>query len=436
MKQPATLVFVLLLQCLPAFAERKPNSPKDARFVVWGTVEDVIRTETDENNNYKIRIHIENTERGRLRGDITDIWATCYQRKASAPRTPAASGHTAVPKKGQFIRALLLKPRNDEYEGIYPDWFHEVSLNGDQLAAMRWVQTIGSGSHLGCDDRLPGRPVTKMYTFKMWRSGVSDEHMKYAAAFPELRSLDLLYSRVRHDGLKTVSKLKNLEHLSLSGYNSGIGDHDIRPLADCGNLRSLSLMNTAVTDQSMQLLAELPSLRSLNLSGTKVTDAGLARLSKHQNLESLTVHGSGITDRGVQHLATVKSLKRLSLESTAITDNSLKALTALNLTSLELRECGITEAGMIHLGSHKNLTNLGLQSTPATDAVMKALARCKSLRTIVLQKTKVGDEGLMHLTNCPNLKSVWIAGSRITPDGMKKFKQALAMCNVSTLSIE
>lgn len=436
MNNIATVVFVFLLQCLPTFAERKPNSPKDAKLVVWGTVEEIVRTETDEKFEYRIRIRVENKERGRMRRGATEILATCFQQKASATTIPAATGHAAVPKKGQFIRALLLKPRNGEYEGIYPNWFHELTLNEDQLAAMRWVRTIGGLSHLGCDDSLPGRPVTRMYTHKMWRSGVTDKHMKYAAAFPELRSLDLLYSRVGHDGLKTVSKLKSLEHLSLSGYNTGIGDHDIRPLATCKNLRSLSLMNTAVTDQSMQLVAELPLLRTLNLSGTKVTDAGLARLSEHQNLESLTVYGSAITDRGVQHLAKVKSLKRLSLESTAISDSSLKALSVLSLTSLELRECGITEAGMLHLGSHRELTNLGLQSTPATDAVMQCLSGCKNLRTIVLQKTQVGDEGLMHLTDCSDLKSVWVADSRITPDGIKKFKAALPKCKVGTLSIE
>ncbi len=430
----ATLVFMFLLQCLPAFAEREFNSPRDAKVVVWGTVEDVIRTETDDNINYRIRIHVENRERGRIRNDR--IWATCFQRKASAPRVPAAEGHAAVPQKGQFIRALLLKPRNGEYEGIYPDWFHELTLNDDQLAAVRWVRSIGSGNHLGCDDSLPGRPVTKMYTFKMWRSGVSDKHMRYVAAFPELRSLDLLYANVRHDGLKMIATLKDLEHLSLSGFNSGIGDHDISPLAACKKLQSLSLMNTAVTDQSMQLLAELPLLRTLNLSGTKVTDAGLARLSKHQNLESLTVRGPAITDRGVQHLTTVKTLKRLSLENTAITDESLKALSALNLTGLELRECRITEAGMIHLGSQKNLTKLGLQSTAATDAVMKALSGCKKLRAIVLQSTQVSDEGLLHLANCPDLNRVWIAATRITPDGIKKFKSTLPKCNVGTLSIE
>ena len=444
MKKLLTMQLLLstALHCQAVSAERKPDLPEDAKLIVWGTVEEVVHKKTAETDNYRIRIRIENKERGvirkggRIRSDVEEIWATCFQPKANAPTVPAASGHTAVPRKGQFIRALLLKPRNDEYEGIYPDWFHELKLNDDQRAALKWVQAIGGGSHLACDDSLPRRPVTKMYTFKMWRSGVTDRHMSYAAAFPELRSLDLIYARVRYNGLKTVSGFKKLEHLSLSGYNSGISDHDISPLADCRNLRSLSLMNSAVTDRAMKQLADMPALRHLDLTGTEVTDEGLKDLGRHRNLESLTVSGPKITDRGVQHLTAVKSLKQLSIENTAITDKSLAALKALELTSLRVRACKITEAGMVHLGSQTELTHVGLQGTPATDVVMKALSKCKKLRSVVLQETRVSDEGLMLLAECPDLKRVWIAGTRITPEGLMKFKQALPGCTVGKLPIE
>ena len=134
MKKLLTMQLVLstALHCQAASAERKPDLPEDAKLIVWGTVEEVVHNETAENDNYRIRIRIENKERGVIRGDVEEIWATCFQRKAHAPTVPAASGHTAVPRKGQFIRALLLKPRNEEYEGIYPDWFHELKLNDDQ----------------------------------------------------------------------------------------------------------------------------------------------------------------------------------------------------------------------------------------------------------------------------------------------------------------
>lgn len=44
-------------------AEREPEKPSDAKIIVWGTVEEIVRRETDENTNYEVRIRVENAER-------------------------------------------------------------------------------------------------------------------------------------------------------------------------------------------------------------------------------------------------------------------------------------------------------------------------------------------------------------------------------------
>ena len=108
----------------PALAERKPNTPSDAKLIVWGTVEEVVRDETNEVTNFKVKIQVENQERGFVRGNA--VWVECFQRKPTAPKVPAENGHNAIPVEGQFIRALMLQPRRGAFEGIYPDWFHEL----------------------------------------------------------------------------------------------------------------------------------------------------------------------------------------------------------------------------------------------------------------------------------------------------------------------
>ncbi len=428
-------VFVIVVHCAPTLAERKPNTPNDAKLVVWGTVEEVVSTETDEFNKFKVKIRVENRERGYLRGGGNVVWAACFQRKPTAPKVPAESGHTAIPKQGQFIRALLLEPRRGEFEGIYPDWFHELELNEDQLAAMRWVQTIGRSS-LGCDDSLPGRPVTRIYLFKMWDSGVTDADMKYVTAFPELRSLALHYSRVRRDGLETVATLKHLEELNLGNYPGIIRDRDLRPLADSKSLRSLSLLNAKITDLSMVQFAAMPSLRSLSLGSTQITDAGLKLLKQHQGIESLALSGTKITDRGLEHLAAMKSLKRLRVDFTSITDEGLKTLSALSLVSLDLRGYKVSEIGLMHVAAYKELQMLNLQDTSATNAVAEKLSGLKDLREITLQGTDVTDAGLLHLANCPKLQEVSIAGTKITAEGVEEFQQLLPNCEVSRSLIE
>lgn len=434
----ALTIWLALICVTQAFAERKPDKPADAKLVVWGEVEEVTQAETDEFLRYKVKIRVENKERGRLQSSPKAVTATCFQRKPDAPNLPGPSGHTAVPKKGQFIRALLLAPKNNLYEGIYPDWFHEMNLNEDQIAAMRWVGSVGPLSHLECDDSLPGRPVTKLYTFKMWDSGVRDEHMKHAAAFPELRSLELLYSRVSREGLELVAeKLPKLENISLSGFNNRIGDEDIRPLMACKNLRRVNLMNTNVSDESMPALAAISSLQSLILVGTNITDAGLAAFSKHENLERISTSAAGTTNEGVKHLAEIKSLKVLDLESSGIEDSSLRLLANLNLTWLDVRTCKkLTEAGLLQLGAHKSLTHLNLHGTAATDAVMKELQGLKDLRRLTIQDTKVTDAGLMHLVDCKNLASISLNGTKVTKAGIAKFKELRPKCKVSEMWIE
>ena len=434
---------VMALRRVPAKAERKLDSLKDATLVIWGRVAEVVREETAEVNKFKVKIQAENTERGHFYKDGTAItpkrgrviWAHCFQRKASTPKKLSA-GHKAVPVKGQFIRAFLRQHRyRGKLEGILPNWFHELKLTNDQLAAMKWINAIGS-SNLRCDDSLPGRPVTRIYIFKMFDSGVWDEDTKYLTAFPELRSLELHYSHVRHDGLTRIAKLKHLEDLTLSHVQGIINDRDLEPLRICKKLRKLSLLNAGITDLALFRFSQMPSLRSLDLSSTKITDDGLNQLKWHRHLESLDVSRTKITNSGVQHLATMKSLKRLSLEATAITDKSLQALTNLSLVSLDLRSCPVTPAGLMHVAKHKRLQTLNLQSTPTTDAVLKKLSELKDLREIVLQSTRVTDKGLMHLTKCKKLKTVWILRTRITSNGVKQFRRVLPKCYVTRLYIE
>ena len=50
------------VQCGPVLAERETEKPSDANVIVWGTVEEIVRSESDENINYEMRIRVENAE--------------------------------------------------------------------------------------------------------------------------------------------------------------------------------------------------------------------------------------------------------------------------------------------------------------------------------------------------------------------------------------
>ncbi|MEM7475883.1 MAG: hypothetical protein AAF483_12900 [Planctomycetota bacterium] len=434
------LVIVLLL-CSSAVAERKTQYPKDAKLIVWGTVKEVVHEESNEYDRYRIKILVENKERGYIRvdGRITnakEIWATCFSRKASAPLVPSASGHTGVPEEGQFIRALLMNQRDGAYEGIYPDWFHTLELTEEQLVALRWVQSIGPGCYLACNDDLPGSPVTKMYTFKMWKSGVGDEHMKYAAVFPDLRSLSLYYSQVRSAGFQQIAELEKLEELILGGIGGGIKDEDIEPLAGSKSLQKIDLMNSGVTDRAMLFFSTIPTLRSLNLVGTKVTDAGLGKIKGHPALESLSLNGQSFTDLGMTYLSQIKTLKRLQVSGAAISGEGLGALLNLRLEVLDLRGCRTDASGLKRLGDMSELRKLNLHNTKATDDVMKEVAKLAKLEELTIQGTAVTDKGFLLLKNCPKLRQVWFHGLNIRAEAVDELKAALPRCKLNNIMIE
>ena len=115
----------------PCFSQaaRPTRSEADATHIVIGEVGDVYSNESDEYVGYVVRLRIESIEKGEGLKEKEFLYAFCYQRKlAMKPglREPGSRGHSAVPKPGQRIRAVLDRDKGI-WEGIYPSWFKVLS---------------------------------------------------------------------------------------------------------------------------------------------------------------------------------------------------------------------------------------------------------------------------------------------------------------------
>ena len=265
------IVVLLTIYCGPVLAEREPEKPSDAKFIVWGTVEEIVRSETDENTNYEVRIRVEHSERRYTPvGKLFSV--RVFQRKASAPREPAASGHTAIPKVGQRIRAWVIRRKDGTNHGIYPDWFHTVELNEQQRTAFDWVKS--KGGRLGCDDSKPSRPIVSLDLYKIGGSGVRDEGLKHLAAFPELRKLNIGFSDPTAEGLRVVAQLKHLEDLTL--HHARVSDEDFRGLEGMTSLTHLDASSTGITNRSLKQIATYTSLRTLRLTSSRMPQQGIS----------------------------------------------------------------------------------------------------------------------------------------------------------------
>ena len=426
------IVVALTVHCGPALAERKPERPSDANVIVWGTVEEIVRSETDENTNYEVRIRVESVERS-YRAVVGKLFSVrCFQRKASAPRVPAASGHTAVPKVGQRIRAWVNRHKDGTNHGIYPDWFHIVELNEQQLTAFDWVKS--KGGRLECDDSKPSRPIVSLDLYKIGGSGVRDQGLKHLAAFPELRKLDIGFSNPTAEGLREVAKLKHLENLTLCWAR--ITDDDFRGLKGMISLTHLNATSTGITDRSLKQIATYTSLRTLRLNGG-ISDVGIEQLKPLKRLERLTLYQTRITDEGLIHLADFKSLRQLNLTNNEITDTGLKTLAGLSqLEDLNFEGCrNVTDAGLAHLAALKQLKEIDLQDTRVTDEGMKSLSSLPRLTEVQVLSTAITDKGLLHFTKCPSLRRIGITATRTTPEGIRQFKQAMPDCRVEHLDL-
>ncbi|CAG5011670.1 hypothetical protein DYBT9275_04997 [Dyadobacter sp. CECT 9275] len=82
-----------------------------------------------------------------------------------------------------------------------------------------------------------------------------------------------------------------------------ISDNGLKELSKLKNLNKLHLEHTAVTDAGLVHLKDLSKLEYINLVDTKVTDSGLKSVMQVKNLKSVYVWRSAVTDSGVVQIA-------------------------------------------------------------------------------------------------------------------------------------
>lgn len=94
---------------------------------------------------------------------------------------------------------------------------------------------------------------------------------RLAPLAPNIKSLNLAFTKVTDAGLAPIAKMPNLERLRLE--RTSISDAGIKSLAGLRHLSYLNLYATNVTDDALPILKSLPALRQLYVWQTKVTPA-------------------------------------------------------------------------------------------------------------------------------------------------------------------
>ncbi len=244
------------------------------------------------------------------------------------------------------------------------------------------------------------------------RSAVTNAGLKHLEKFDSVTSLDLGVVDLTNDGLVSVSKMKNLEELSLEGTPK------LSLTASDPNARTI--------DAGLAYIRTMPKLRSLRLTGAKFTDKGLDEVAKMNDIEALYLGNSGIGDDNLVQLKGLDNLRILDLSETRITDRGFEHLMALK--NLEWLDVGrnkdrIQGAGYLEArnrGGFKNLKHLAVFDTKWGDKGMLGVQKTTTLEYLDLGDTLVNDVNLEGVKPNKNLQSIYLhRNSNLTSNGLR-----------------
>jgi Leucine-rich repeat (LRR) protein len=268
--------------------------------------------------------------------------------------------------------------------------------------------------------------------FHLTRFASNDESLAALAAFPNLRSADLVdlrQSRMTQAGLRRLATL-SLERLDLP---PNLREEDAFGLW----LQTLGKARRVFVDsywpdpgdrsaQLAELLKSRPDILAVELEhpllgpeyivpfeGANLVDLQIPdRMKTDQGishwLAALDVEARGgawdftdwhIGDFGLEKIAALRGVKALDLTRTQITDAGLQVLTQLpDLEELSLAGTQVTDAGLERVAVCLKLRLLDLSATRITDAGVKTLARLPNLRTLDLRDCQLDGSGLRALS--------------------------------------
>lgn len=234
------------------------------------------------------------------------------------------------------------------------------------------------------------------------------------------------------DLVSSLTKLENLQHLSLSGYyfpNQILNTVELQTLAEQPSLLPLALHGvTAAADELLPALARLRSLSKLDVRGLDLMDSDIKNLAEavpHLVELSLGWATSGekrhvfdsslLTPSVWSKINHFQQLRGLSLRNLPLDDVTVIAEPAIleTLEWLDLGETRIGDGTAEKLSTSKTLTRLTIDGTEVGDAGAQFLARLDMLRQLDISRSKVGKLGVQRLAADAALFELGLAGLRI-----------------------
>lgn len=238
---------------------------------------------------------------------------------------------------------------------------------------------------------------------------------------PELKVVTLSEHQVCDQWLDCVVEIPELQGLALYGGENGPSHVSLEKLQSLKNLRSVLLAGEWVTDEDVATISRLPNLESLSVLSPNITSSSLASIGQLTALRQLDLAGvEQLGDDGTEHLGKLTKLQHLTLLRTSVSDDTLAHLEGLSeLRKINLRATHVGDAGMEHLASLRELRSLDIAGTHVGDTGMEHLASLRELRRLDVAGTRVTDAGLAPLSRLPKLRYLSVHGLDISDEGAR-----------------
>ena len=158
--------------------------------------------------------------------------------------------------------------------------------------------------------------------------------------------------------LRTLRNITSVQTLHIA-YT--LGDDDLAPLRECGQLQTVVLTGNHFTDNAILHLAAMPSLQTLKLEDCRLTAVGIAALSNMKTLNSLSLIQVSLPKQAVAELKSVPSLRVLTMRKASFVKglSGCRQLRVLRLKGLDETILNTDEI-VTELGDLKQLESLTL----------------------------------------------------------------------------
>ncbi len=232
-----------------------------------------------------------------------------------------------------------------------------------------------------------------------------------------IRSLDLASSGLENDGLRALAPLANsLEYLELS-YTE-VDDEGLRTLSNMKKLKGLNLSGTPCTGKGFGHLPE--QIESLEVSDVK----DLQGVSRLHRLKQFMV--SGCKSSLVQSIRKKAELRAVWLQEVRLDEDELQLAGVLNtlpkLQNLDLSDSKIGDIFIANLGCGLQLRDLQLDATLITDEAIGTIASWTNLTSLGLSRTRITDASIPYLSRLPKLSSIEIELTLISERGAAELR--------------